>query len=349
MYDFIIVGQGIAGSMLSWFLLQSNQRVLVIDEFNPASASKVASGVTNPITGRRFVKSWLSDELLPFARQTYRDLELVLGESFFTHSTIVKLFDSVKSQNDWSTRCASPGYLPYLKNEQIVYLDAEKVKNEFGGFEIEGGSRLDTEKFLPAYRSYLQDKNLLLETKFDFDKLIIADSGVNYEGNKAQKIIFCEGANALFNPYFKFLPFQLAKGECLIIEIENFYSDRIINGEVFVMPMPLKNHYYIGATHEWHFDDDQPSAKGRHELLGNLSTVLKAQFTVVEQKAAIRPTVKDRRPFIGFHPEFSSVGIFNGMGTKGISLAPYFAHQFAENLLLHKPLDKEVDIKRFLS
>lgn len=349
MHNYIIVGQGIAGTMLSWFLLKHDQQVLVIDEFNQASASKVASGVTNPITGRRFVKSWLNDDLIPFAENTYRELESILGESFYSQSTIVKLFDSVKAQNDWSARCASPEYLPYLQNEQVVYFNNEKVKNNFGGFEIEGGSKLESEKFLLAYRKFLSGKEILLEQKFDFSKLSMGQDEVDYNGHKAQKIIFCEGANALQNPYFKFLPFQPAKGECLIVEIEDFYPDRIINGEVFVMPMPPKNHYYIGATHEWYFDDDKPSAKGRHELLGNLSTVLKAPFRIVEQKAAIRPTVKDRRPFIGFHSEFPTIGIFNGMGTKGISLAPYFAHQFAEYLLFNKPLHKEVDIKRFLS
>ena len=114
------------------------------------------------------------------------------------------------------------------------------------------------------------------------------------------------------------------------------------------MPLPQKNLYYIGATHEWKFDDALPSEKGKNQLLESLSAVLNLPFKIVEHKAAIRPTVKDRRPFIGFHPKNSIVGIFNGMGTKGISLAPYFAKHFTENLLQQKPLLKEVDINRFL-
>ena len=132
------------------------------------------------------------------------------------------------------------------------------------------------------------------------------------------------------------------------MRIEKFYSDKVIIGEAGIVPLPEKDLYYIGATHAWHYDDDQPSEIGRNEILGNLSTVLNAPFEIVNQKAAIRPTVKDRRPFIGFHPEFRNVGIFNGMGTKGISLAPFFANHFTEHLLQQKPLMKEVDIKRFL-
>lgn len=348
MLDYIIVGQGIAGSLLSWFLTKEDLKILVIDELNLSSASHIASGVIKPITGKRFVKTWLADELIPFAENTYREFEVLFSDSFFHRTLFFKLFESVRAQNDWSARCASPEYLPYLENENILYLDKEKVKNDFGGFEINGGSRLEPDKFLLHYRNYLREKNLLLEEAFSYDDLKADATSVTYKGHQARKIIFCEGARAIQNPYFTFFPFQLAKGECLILNIENFYPDRVINSEVLIMPLSQKNQYYVGATHEWYFDDDKPSEKGRNELLGNLSVALNLPFEILDQKAAIRPTVKDRRPYIGFHPEFPTIGIFNGMGTKGISLAPYFAHHFTEHLVHQKPLMKEVDIKRFL-
>ncbi len=346
MLDFIIVGQGIAGSMLSWFLLKDNQQILVIDELNLSSATNIASGITNPITGRKFVKTWLADELIPFATSTYRQFETIFGEELLHPLSIIKLFDSVKAQNDWSVRCASPEYLAYLKNEQVIYLDPAKVKNDFGGFEINGGSRTDAAGFLKHYRLMLRQKEQLLEEKFNFEALEVSENFVSYQGKKAKAIIFCEGANAIENPYFKFLPFQLAKGECLILKIDDFYNDKVINGEVFIMPTPVKDEYYIGSTHEWNYDDDQPSEKGKNEILGNLSTVLTAPYQIVAHKAAIRPTVKDRRPFIGFHPEYKNVGIFNGMGTKGLSLAPFFANHFAQHLVTGIPLMQEVDISR---
>ena len=320
----------------------------MIDNYNPSSASKIASGISNPITGRRFVKTWLADDILPFAERTYRELEQLFIQSFFHPLSIVRLFDSIKAQNDWSARCASMEYATYLKNEEVIHFDPEKVKNDFGGFEINGGSKLEIEKFLSLYRSYLKQENILLEETFSLDELKTENDFVSFKDIRAKRIIFCEGASAINNPYFKFLPFQLAKGECLIVNIPDFYPDRMINGEVFIMPTSKKDEYYIGSTHDWSFDDDKPSELGKNELLGNLSSILKSKFEVVEHKAAIRPTVKDRRPFIGFHPEYSNIGIFNGMGTKGISLAPFFANHFVENLLHQKPLMKEVDIKRFL-
>ena len=68
--DYIIVGQGICGTFLSWNLLKKGKSVLVIDEANPYSSSKVANGVINPVTGRRIVTVWMADELFPFCKKS---------------------------------------------------------------------------------------------------------------------------------------------------------------------------------------------------------------------------------------------------------------------------------------
>jgi glycine/D-amino acid oxidase-like deaminating enzyme len=344
--DYIIVGQGIAGSMLSWHLLKERKKVLVVDQLNPSSSTRIAAGIINPITGRKFVKTWLADALIVEAEKTYAGFEKMFDTALYEHMPIVHLFDSVKSQNDWSLRCATGGYQHYLTNEQLVSFDKQKVKNDFGGFEINGGGRLNTDAFISHYRSFLQTENILLDETFDFDALQVQPEKVKYKQHEAARIIFCDGANAIHNPYFKFLPFQLAKGECLIVNIPNFYPNRIIKGEVAIMPYYGTNLYYIGATHAWHFNDDQPSDIGKNELLGNLSAILNCPFEIIEHKAAIRPTVKQRRPFLGFHPQFNNVGIFNGMGTKGVSLAPYFAVHLVQHMLHQTPLMPEVDIQK---
>jgi glycine/D-amino acid oxidase-like deaminating enzyme len=46
-------------------------------------------------------------------------------------------------------------------------------------------------------------------------------------------------------------------------------------------------------------------------------------------------------------PKHPQVGVFNGLGTKGVSLAPYFAHQFAELLVNGSEIEEEVQIGRY--
>ena len=57
-YDFIIIGQGIAGSVLSWYLLERNLKFLVVNDPKKNSSSTAALGVYNPITGKKFVETW---------------------------------------------------------------------------------------------------------------------------------------------------------------------------------------------------------------------------------------------------------------------------------------------------
>ena len=334
--------------MLAWFLHKVGKTLLVVDDDKTMSPSRVTSGIINPVTGRRLVKTWLADELLPFAEATYLELETALGESLYEPLRIVRLFDSVKSQNDWSVRCAAQEYSPYLDNGSVIHLDKTKVNNAFGGFEINGAARLHTSLFLSAFRAFLKSRHTLVDGPFHYEELEVTDEYVSYKGAKARHIIFCEGTLALQNPYFKSLPFQPAKGEALLVEIKDFPYPFMIKGDVTILPFYGKEVYYVGATHDPHFDNALPSDKGKAELLEGLTALLACPYKVLDHWSAVRPAVKDRRPLIGNHPQHKNVSVFNGMGTKGISLAPYFAHHFAQHLLQQTPLMPEVDVQRFL-
>lgn len=348
MYDFIVVGQGIAGTILAWFLHKAGKKVLVIDEYRTHSSSLIAAGVTNPVTGRRLVKTWLADKLIPFAALTYNELETLTGKRFYEPLRIVRLFNSIKEQNDWSARCAMPEYTPYLDNAHLTRLDENYVINPFGGFDIEGGSKLDMEAFLTAMRGVLRANESVWEERFLFHDLTVTDEEVTYRGVKAGMVIFADGAQATQNPFFSFLPFQPAKGERLLIEIENFPYPFMLKSDVLLVPNGAPHQYYVGATHENHFENEQPTEKGLEELTQGLGNLLKCPYRIVDHAGAIRPAVKGRRPLIGVHPQYKRVGLFNGMGTKGVSLAPYFAQNFTAHLLQNETLVPEVDIKRFV-
>ena len=345
MLDYIIVGQGIAGSMLAWFLQKENKRFVILEPGKVNSSSLVAAGLLNPITGRKFSKTWLAEELFPFAESTYKEIEVSLGQTFYQSFPLLHLFDSVKSQNDWSVRCVSPGYTRFLKSEEIMYLDQEKVNNSFGAFEVGGAARMHTEKLVPALRRHFSSNGLLREQPFTATALTLYNDYVQYDDLQARRIIFCEGASP--NTLFPDLPYQYAKGECLLVHIKDFYPDYIIKGDAGIIPWTEPDVYYIGATHHWKYEDDKPSAIGREELEQNLKNVLRLPYQIVDHRAAIRPATHGRRPFIGLHPKHQQVGIFNGLGTKGFSLSPYFARHFLEHLERGTPLLPEVDVKRF--
>ncbi|MBP6403894.1 MAG: FAD-binding oxidoreductase, partial [Bacteroidia bacterium] len=83
------------------------------------------------------------------------------------------------------------------------------------------------------------------------------------------------------------------------------------------------------------------------KLTEQLDEILKVPYRVISQKAGVRPTVKDRRPLLGLHPQHPGVYVFNGLGTKGVSLGPFFASHFVNYLEDETDLSEEVNVQRF--
>nr|MBP6812922.1 FAD-binding oxidoreductase [Saprospiraceae bacterium] len=104
--------------------------------------------------------------------------------------------------------------------------------------------------------------------------------------------------------------------------------------------------FWAGGSYQWHYPDLEPSAGEREYILQHLGEMLEAPFDIVGHAAGVRPSVKDRRPFLGESQVHANVFIFNGLGTKGALLAPYWAEHLAAHLLEGKALEAEVRVER---
>jgi len=345
--DFIIVGQGVAGTLLAHFLRKAGQKVVVFDNDYERAASKVAAGIINPITGRRYVKSWRVDKLLPFAQQTYQQIEQELSVSFYQSIPIIRTLFNRKEEEAWLARTADPAYEHYILDKTKLGSYGQHTVPAFSYGEVGRTAQVDLATLTEAYRTLLQQNDALRTEVFDYQQLQWNEKGVHYQDVQAKGIVFCEGHQAKDNPFFGYLPFGGAKGEVLDVHIPEIDFEKILKHRVFIVPRQ-NGLYWIGSTYGWNFDDDAPTEKGRAYLQARLEDVLKVPFEIRGHRAAIRPTVKDRRPFLGLHPKHEQLAIFNGLGTKGASLGPFFARQMADFLLQKQELDEAVDIGRFL-
>lgn len=343
---YLIVGQGLAGTLLSHFLLKKGAQIKVIDQFSENAASQVAAGVINPITGRRFVKSWRVDELIPFAQATYRELEKQLGISFYSPRHILRTLFNHREESDWLLRTDELPYQQYMAEEADLEAYAKHTELAYAYGETLKGAQVNVGTLVIAFRQMLKEQGGVQEEEFDYSQVTFLENGVQYKEETFDQIIFCEGYRATNNPFFNYLPFGGAKGEVLIVRIPNVQFEKLLKHRVFIVPLK-DDLYWIGATYNWKFEDDQPTEEGGQFLEERLKDFLKVPFEIIEHKAAIRPTVKDRRPFLGQHPQYAGLAIFNGLGTKGASLGPFWAAQMAEFITLNIPLDKAVDIERF--
>ena len=405
--DYIIVGQGIAGSILAYLLRKNGQKVVIFDPNTEGvlTSSKIAAGVINPITGRRFVKSWRIDALLPAAKRVYQELETELSIPIWHDRPILRTLRDIEEENNFLLRRTYPDYANYCGettttpqvSDAVFAPLAHPFFNKFYAFgETKNGAQVNVPFLITHLRDYFINKQMLINDVFSFDDIDIEQKYVTYKHLKAKKIIFAEGAAGAENPYFSWLPFNLDKGELLLVRIPDLNLTTIFKNKISIVPLydvgfgisdfgrstadvgfgisdfgrstadfgfdtsdledaptpksQIPNPtslYWVGATNAWTFVDDLPTHAQKELILNELREILNCPFEVIAHQAAVRPTVRDRRPFIGCHPKLSVLGIFNGFGTKGASLIPFFAEQFVDSLLTQKPLGKEVNINRF--
>ena len=238
-------------------------------------------GIINPITGKRFVKSWLIDELIPAADQMYKELSSLLSAPIYERFPIYKILYSIKEQNDFAARTTGDGYAEYMRSD-LAYLDSRKIVNPYGAFVIKKGGKLNTKLFLKTYRQYLKDRNLLVEEEFTTEQAI---------GSKS-RVIFCNGYEAARTQLFKDLEWQIVKGEYLTVRIKDFYADSIISGDTTISPTGEQDIYYAGATYQWHYETTAPTAQYKEEVIASLHKTIAVDFEVLYHGAGIRPAVK---------------------------------------------------------
>jgi len=343
MIDYLLIGQGIAGTTLAEHLLQKNQQIRVIDNAAANASTRIAAGLFTPITGIRFVKTWLCDQLFPYFHAFYANMEQKLGQRFFYTMPSYRPFDSIERQNKWLAEAGEPDMSAYVKSINPKY---EGVFDEFGGLELNFSGYLDTVLFLDSYKKFLAQNDWLIEETFDENKIEIKANSVVYGQIEARKIIFCGGLADKSSRFWNFLNFRPIKGEILTIKLMEGSFRSILNRGVWVLPIG-NNLYKVGSTYDSNLDYEI-TQKALEDLTERLQKLIELPFEVINQQAGIRPASFDRRPFIGLHHEYSQLGIFNGFGTKGISMSPFFAQEFSEHLVHNKKLNELVSPNRFL-
>ena len=341
--DYLIIGQGISGTWLSYYLEKANKSFIVIDNDQPNSASRVAAGIINPVTGRRIVKTWMIDELLSFLIPAYEELGNELNIKAIEKKSLIDFHPTPQMKIAFDERVKENTGLLFHPKDQWQYQDI--FNYDFGFGEVNPCYVVNLKEILPAWRKKLLSNNQLLEENFEITELKV-DAGINYKNIKAEKIIFCDGIQSNQNPLFKNLPFALNKGEALFIEAPGIPSTHIFKKGMMLTSIQ-KDLFWLGSNYLWEFPDDQPTEQFRKQTELLLRSWLKVSFKIVDHKASVRPANIERRPFIGFHPTYKNIGIVNGMGTKGCSLAPWFAKQLTDHLIYKKEIPAEADIKRF--
>ena len=346
--EYLIIGHGIAGATLAAELRGRGRTVLVLDAPQPDSASRVAAGLMNPVAGKRFALAWRAAELLPAARAFYRGLEEKYNRQLLFELPILKLFSSVGEQNTILARSADRPWLDFVPEPDAPLPPVPGLRQPFGGLSIRGGGYVLVEQVLDALATEGRQAGWLQHETFAWEQLVSdPEGGFTYAGRvHAQHVVCCEGAAAVHNPYFRWLPLTPNQGEVLDVECNAQSPDYVLNKGAYAVPLG-NGQLRVGATYRWPPFAAGTTPEARQELSQRLQDMTELPFRVTGQRAGVRPAVRDRKPLLGTHPAIPGLHIFNGFGSKGVMLAPRLAQLLADWLEHGQELWPEVHIQRY--
>ncbi len=360
---FTIVGQGLAGTWLAWVLSNEGHLVRIVDPQVAQTASRVAAGIVNPLTGQRVKPTWRGDTLIPQARAAFREFERAInahetavgtnahetafGTQVWRDIELRRVFRDEATQQWFEKRMAS-GELNSMRVSRIRQGEFDGISYPHGGCIVHDAALIDVPSFLDKGRAALQRKGAdIVRASVDLHDV---DAIAWDSSHMSDIVVWCIGIDALKHPLWSWLTLEPSKGEILEVvmlpaegDIDTPPMNYILNSGTWIAPL-ANGRYLVGATNDWDDHVPTPTEQARRTLIDDAQRMTGRTFDIVDHRAAIRPSTLRKRPLIGRHPVDSRHAILTGLGTKGCQLAPWAARQIVDHLLNDTPLDPEVDI-----
>lgn len=344
--EFLIVGKGLAGIMLAFEMIKHGMDFMMVAAPEKKGASEVAAGMFNPLVFKRLTLSWMADQVLPVMKEQFNILEYKFGKHFYYEKDIIKPLSEQEAML-WVDKAESPSFSKYIKsilNDRPS--DVNIAPSPAYGI-VKGSGYIDLSSFLETITIFLEEQKLLHYAEVNYNTILKGNDTYEVDGIKARSVIFCDGAYMTNNPYFRFVRLVPVKGEILQLHIPGFNEEYILNKYVFVIPVG-NDRFKVGSTYDWQDLTWSPTPEGKQSLLSRMGALIQARYKIESHLAGIRPATSDRRPVLGAHPKYKNMWLFNGLGTKGVMLAPYFAGEMIR-LLTEKDYKTvpEADLNRF--
>jgi hypothetical protein len=325
MLDALVIGGGLAGSLLTWRLLTEGYQALLVDA-PPAGphppAWAVAAGLAAPVSGQRATLLPEAAACLQEAQALYRAIEADLGAGFWRPLPLLRCFSAEAEALRWRRRCDEAAFQPYLREVDPAGLsEAGALRPLAAAFEVLGGGHLNINALVPALHARLDALGALQRAKVEAWEIETSTASVRWRGLEARQAVFCEGLGALGNTLFPAPAFQPTRGELLELSIPGLGAQRVLYGRHFLIPLG-QDRYLCGATYDRQDLVSGASVAGRQDLEAGLAELLSVPFEVTGTRCGLRPNVRGHAPLWQRHPLEPRLWRLNGLGSKGAWSAP---------------------------
>lgn len=340
-HDVLVLGHGLAGAAFVEECRRRGLRVAVFAQQRAGEASRVAAGVVNPVVLRRIVPSWRAHEMLLAVEPFYRAVEQQEEVRFWHPLPMAEVFPNEQMVKQWHARQADADLADLIRTGVVAGSPSPGIVAPHGHGAVLQCAWLDVATYLTAQRSRLEDAQDLIATDVHEADIITEKEGVRIHDRSAPLLVRCEG------PFAQLPGLVPVKGETLVVRIPGLGLKSMVHRGIFILPLG-DDRYRIGATFKWENVHEGLTEEARRWLLERLSALLEPEWfsglEVLTHEVGIRPAAKDRRPILGRIAKHQAV--LNGLGSRGVLLAPWSARHLAAHLFDGASLDPEVDVAR---
>ena len=325
-FEFLVLGQGLAGSVLAITLLQKNIPCMVVADTAIESASEKAVGLVNPVTGRRMALSWNYSTVFPLAFQFYASAFQTLspgspaGSSFLQPFAISKALHTPEEMNFITGKSAWPGYESVFSVSAANGLLPDVFERTVGWCTTQLGARLDVPLFLAKTQAFLKARGLFSNQTFEKEKLVLKAGLWHYGALRAKRVVSCLGLKCPWVGH----GLWPVKGQVFALGGMPHLAGHVQRTDKFFVPAE-GGLVLAGSTYERGFAHLQTTEAGFEEIVANVKPEIKMGLRIHDSWAGVRPTTPDRRPII----KEIEPGLFalNGLGSKGVTMAPWAVGQ----------------------
>ncbi|RMF33321.1 MAG: FAD-binding oxidoreductase [Chlorobiota bacterium] len=343
--DVAILGLGIAGATLAVELRNRGLRVCAFDDPERPPVSRGAAGLIAPIAGLRLgvLDEWHQwwDHASAFygSMQAFEPLacyRLLYGEDERTYW-------QRKRQRRTEENLAYEGTLPDLI--------ADCISRPSGIVAIRTAARVDVVRVLETVARILDAEGMLSHRCVREDEISPCSAGWCVAGVECAHVVFCQGPALAISARFGWLPRMFARGQRVAGALEHPIAPEPVWLSIRGKSLLLEGRSFsFGSTFDWETTAPIVTEESTEHLRRQLEQYLRVPFRIEHAWAGIRPIIADLKPVLGEHPEYRRWWLFNGLGSRGLLLAPRLASILADAIVSGSAtIPIHFDLRRFAS
>ncbi|HLU23882.1 MAG TPA: FAD-dependent oxidoreductase [Bacillaceae bacterium] len=343
MKDIVVIGAGILGASTAYHLAKAGAEVTIIDRKDKGQATDAAAGIVCPWISQRRNQAWY--KLAKAGARYYSELIPLLEKEGETNTGYARVGAiSLHSDNDKLQKMIERAIkrredAPEIGEVRLLTASETKalfppVAEMYSSVYISGAARVDGR----ALR-----ESLLQAAKRNGAKMILGSASLELQGSKvtgvkvdeqvfnAKTVIVTNGAWApqLLEPLGIPLQVEFQKGQIIHMHLQNADTSNwpvvMPPGSQYIVPFN-DGKIVAGATNEKDTGFDiRVTAGSVQSILQNALTVAPglADSTIVETRVGFRPFTPGFLPVIGALPDHNNIIVANGLGSSGLTVAPF--------------------------